>query len=61
MTRYLEERIVGDLTKKMVLLAGPRQVGKTYLSKQIGREYFNRFCYLTPPTNQSFTQLASPV
>ncbi|MCD4702373.1 MAG: ATP-binding protein [Candidatus Aegiribacteria sp.] len=46
MKRYLEERIVDDLKKKMVLLTGPRQVGKTYLSKQIAAEYFNRNCYL---------------
>ncbi len=46
MKRYLEERIVADLKKKMVLLTGPRQVGKTYLSKQIAEEYFNRSCYL---------------
>jgi len=46
MRRYLEERIVADLKKKMVLLTDPRQVGKTYLSKQIAREYFNRSCYL---------------
>ena len=35
MKRYLEERIVADLKKKMVLLTGPRQVGKTFLSKQL--------------------------
>ena len=46
MKRYLEERIVADLKKKMVLLTGPRQVGKTFLSKQIAEHYFNRTCYL---------------
>jgi predicted AAA+ superfamily ATPase len=31
--RYLKKQILADLEKKMVLLAGPRQVGKTTLSK----------------------------
>jgi predicted AAA+ superfamily ATPase len=34
-TRYLEEQILNDLKEKMVILAGPRQVGKTSLSKMI--------------------------
>ena len=34
--RYLEPFIATDLKKKMVFLGGPRQVGKTTLSKQIG-------------------------
>lgn len=33
--RYLEEQIKGDLQKKMVFVAGARQVGKTTLAKQI--------------------------
>ena len=35
MKRYIEDYIRQDLAKKMVLLSGPRQVGKTTLSKQI--------------------------
>lgn len=31
-TRYLASQIQRDLAKKMVLLAGPRQVGKTTLA-----------------------------
>jgi uncharacterized protein len=31
--------IIKDLEKKMVLLAGPRQVGKTFLAKQIAQFY----------------------
>lgn len=46
MKRYLEERIAADLKKKMVLLTGSRQVGKTFLSKQIAEIYFERSCYL---------------
>jgi len=35
MKRYLEEFIRKDLEEKIVLLSGPRQVGKTTLSKQL--------------------------
>ena len=38
MKRYLEQQIRKDLTRKMVLVAGPRQVGKTTLAKKtLGR------------------------
>jgi len=33
--RYLFEQILKDLAKKMVFITGPRQVGKTYLAKQL--------------------------
>jgi hypothetical protein len=33
--RYLEDKIGEDLAEKMVLLAGPRQVGKTTLARHI--------------------------
>jgi len=39
MKRYLEKDIATDLKEKVVLLSGPRQVGKTTLSKQLGLEY----------------------
>lgn len=39
MKRYLYDQILKDLKKKMVFITGPRQVGKTYLSKQIMRNY----------------------
>jgi len=35
MKRYLEELILKDLEEKIVLLSGPRQVGKTTLSRQL--------------------------
>lgn len=38
MNRYLHNRILEDLKQKMVFLTGPRQVGKTYLSKTIQKE-----------------------
>jgi len=42
MHRYLEEFIIEDLKQKIVILSGPRQVGKTTLSKQL----ISSFCYL---------------
>jgi len=34
MKRYLFEQILKGLQRKMVFITGPRQVGKTYLSKR---------------------------
>jgi predicted AAA+ superfamily ATPase len=39
MKRYLHDQILKDLKKKMVIITGPRQVGKTYLSKEIMKEF----------------------
>ncbi len=39
MERYLEKYIRKDLKEKIVLLSGPRQVGKTTLSVQLERSY----------------------
>ena len=44
MKRGIEDKIRTDLAQKMVLLSGPRQVGKTTLSKALypgNSEYFN--------------------
>jgi len=45
MNRYLDERLRADLAQKMVFLTGPRQVGKTTLSRrlitQLGGQYLN--------------------
>ena len=35
MKRHIQKDITGDLKKKMVFITGPRQVGKTYLAKEI--------------------------
>ncbi len=43
-TRYLEKHIRNDLKKKMVFVGGPRQVGKTTLSKEFitqKEQYYN--------------------
>jgi predicted AAA+ superfamily ATPase len=39
MERYQKKAILRDLQKKMVLLAGPRQAGKTTLAKEIADEF----------------------
>jgi len=39
MRRYLYDTILSDLSKKMVLLTGPRQVGKTTLAKYLMASY----------------------
>ena len=39
MKRYLHAHLKTDLAKKMIFITGPRQVGKTYLAKQLMREY----------------------
>jgi len=39
MQRKQAEQIKKDLDKKMVFLVGPRQAGKTWLAKEIGKSY----------------------
>ena len=45
MNRYQKQAILKDLHKKMVLIAGPRQAGKTWLAKNIA-EAFSHTTYL---------------
>lgn len=40
MKSYLENAIVKDLKEKIVFLSGPRQVGKTTLSRQLIPDHF---------------------
>lgn len=44
--RYLTDRIVKDLNKKMVFIGGARQVGKTSLAQYIAQNHYNSFDYL---------------
>ena len=39
MKRSVYDKVREDLRKKMVFLTGPRQIGKTYLSKDLQREF----------------------
>lgn len=39
MKRYLFDQILNDIKSKMVFITGPRQVGKTYLAKQIMKKF----------------------
>lgn len=39
MNRYLSDEIARDLEKKMVLVTGPRQVGKTTLARTLGERF----------------------
>jgi uncharacterized protein len=41
MRREQKQRILNDLRKKMVFIVGPRQVGKTWLSKEVAKSYKN--------------------
>ena len=39
MLRLIEKPILADLREKLVLLSGPRQVGKTTVARQLSTEY----------------------
>jgi hypothetical protein len=44
--RYLLANVKADLKNKMVFIGGPRQVGKTTMSKVVGKNYFKKSAYL---------------
>jgi hypothetical protein len=41
MQRYVEQTVFKDIKKKLVILTGPRLVGKTYMSRQLMSYYQN--------------------
>ena len=45
-SRYLSRSVAEDLSKKMVFIGGPRQVGKTTLAREIVGKQFSPFTYL---------------
>jgi uncharacterized protein len=56
MQRYLSEWIARDLRKKMVFVTGPRQVGKTTLSRDLTQE-FKRPLYLNYDATKDRTRI----
>lgn len=59
--RYLRRYVVADLARKMVLLGGPRQVGKTYLAKQIlGRSTSGYLSWDIPGQRQAILKRELP-
>jgi predicted AAA+ superfamily ATPase len=47
MIRIQKHKIITDLNKKIALLVGPRQAGKTWLAKDIAKSFSNSL-YLEP-------------
>lgn len=39
MERVQKQFIINDLEKKMVLIVGPRQAGKTWLAQEVAKEF----------------------
>lgn len=61
--RYLTEKIAHDLKEKIVLVDGPRQVGKTTLARYIGKRYFDQFAYFNwdfPPDRKKIVNFQFP-
>lgn len=60
MRRYVDEQVRLDLQKKMVLLTGPRQVGKTTLSQQLIAEFpGGQYLNFDVPTHRAVIQSQS--
>jgi predicted AAA+ superfamily ATPase len=57
--RYLFQYVMSDLSEKMVFLGGPRQVGKTHLSKEIGRRFASGYAYLNWDDDDDRTAILS--
>jgi len=62
MKRYLEEFIRKDLKEKIVLVSGPRQIGKTILSRQLTAShfYFALKNLVLPPGRRPYGPEAGP-
>ena len=55
--RYLTPCIIEDLKEKMVFVSGPRQVGKTTLSREIVAQHFKSYAYLSWDFKQDRKQI----
>ena len=61
MNRYLEEQIQADLMEKMVLLGGPRQVGKTTLARNLlGQEQNGYISWDIPAHREALLKRSLP-
>ena len=56
MHRYLAKFIINDLSKKMVFLGGPRQVGKTTLCLNL-QDHFSNTTYLNWDIDENRTTI----
>lgn len=61
MKRYLNEQVIKDLSKKMVFLGGPRQVGKTTLALQILKNRQNYLNWDIPEHREKILKGELPV
>lgn len=58
--RYITDIITHDLSEKMVFIGGPRQVGKTTLSKDIIAENFDSFQYYNWDNREDRQEIIKP-
>ncbi len=58
--RYITNIIIQDLSEKMVFIGGPRQVGKTTLSKDIIATKFDSFKYYNWDNRQDRQEIIKP-
>ncbi len=59
--RYLQPLLERDLKERMVFIGGPRQVGKTTLSKQIGADMNEEYLYLNWDSREHRRQIMTGV
>ena len=57
--RYISADALEDLSKKMVFVAGPRQIGKTTLAREIIGGHFKETAYFNWDNRQQRRQLIS--
>ena len=60
MDRYLKAQVMADLTRKMVFLGGPRQVGKTTLAKTLLRSEAGYFNWDFAPHRENILKMQFP-
>lgn len=60
--KYMEREIINKLiewknskNRKPLIIHGARQVGKTYIIKQFGKEYYDNLIYVNFETNQELS------